>query len=73
MAQASQCTQFLPSKDEEQSRAMYGLKATWALNNNKTQVKLSSKQQISSQQCTAAQCKKVLSSWAVIRLSSAAD
>ena len=49
------------------------LKATWALNNNKTQVKLSSKQQISSQQCTAALCKKVLSSWAVIRLSSAAD
>ena len=30
------------------------LKATWALNNNKTRVKLSSKQQISSQQCTAA-------------------
>ena len=23
MAQASQCSQFLPSKDEEQSRAMY--------------------------------------------------
>ena len=24
MAQASQCSQFLPSKDEEQSSAMYG-------------------------------------------------
>ena len=25
MAQASQCSQFLPSKDEEQSRAMYAI------------------------------------------------